>query len=80
MVPPYHYDVQEVMEPVKEVGSPESEKTFHKSQSVQCTSEGSEECGTRLFAQGRVLCDTDMHSLSLDSGMVCVCVCVCVVC
>ena len=56
--------MQEVTEPVKVVGSQESDETSHKSQSVQCTNEGSEECGT----------DTDMHSYTLDSGMVCVCI------
>ena len=51
------------------VSPEEREKPPKRSLSMQCTSDGSEECGTKCFAQGRVLCNTD-HADSLDPGAV----------
>ena len=41
-----------------------------RSLSIQCSPEGSEACGTKVFAHGQLFHDT-AHSRSVDSGMVC---------
>ena len=47
----------------------EDPKKTGRSQSIQCSADGSEECGTKMIAHGRTLYEGE-HSLSLDSGMV----------